>query len=302
MSNKNINISSQNIAGKCDLKCAYNFKYQESNSTATNNGVLINVSYDSRTSPPVLYNNQKYNVSNINIVSPSIHTFDNSSMPGEIIIYHAPVNGGNNMAVAIPFTSSSESSSAASLITQIIQTVASNSPSENDSTNLNMNGFTLQTIIPRKPFFAYTDENASTDWIVYGANNAIPLSSSTIAKLQKIIKPYNLATPGGNLFYNSKGPSTGLNVGDGIYISCQPTGSSQDEVPVTYDKMTTNTDLSHIFQNPVFFIIMLVFIGSILFIIIFYGINRFYTYLSGDSLAFNPPQLLMRRMSDGYSF
>lgn len=301
MSNQNINISSQNISGKCDLKCAYNFKYQDSNSTATNNGVLINLSYDSRSSPPVMYNNEKYNVSNINIVSPSIHTFNNKSMPGEIIIYHAPVNGGNNMAVAIPFTSSNESSSAASMITQIIQTVSSNAPSENDSTNLNMNGFTLQTIVPRKPFFAYTDENASTDWIVYGENNAIPLSSNIITKLQQIIKPYNLATPGGNLFYNSKGPSSGLSIGDGIYISCQPTGSSEDEVPVTYEKTAFNADFSHIFQNPTFFIILLVFIGSILFIIIFYGINKFYTYISGDSPAFKAQQY-MRKMADEYKF
>lgn len=297
MSNQNINISSQNVSGKCDLKCSYSFKYQESNSTATNNGVLINITYDSRSNPPVLYNNQKYTVSNINIVSPSIHTFDNESMPGEIIIYHAPVNGGNNMAVAIPFTSSSESSSASSLITQIIQTVSSNAPSENDSTNLNMNGFTLQTIVPKKPFFAYTDENASTDWLVYGTTNAIPLSSNTIAKLQQIIKPYHLATPGGNLFYNSKGPSSGLSIGDGLYISCQPTGSSGEEVPVAYDKMAFNTDFSTIFKNPIFLIVMLVFIGSILFVIIFYGINKFYNYISGDAPAYKVQQY-MRKMAD----
>ena len=297
MSNQNINISSRNISGKCDLKCAYNFKYQESNSTATNNGVLINVTYDSRNAPPVLYNNQKYNVSNINIVSPSIHTFDNGSMPGEIIIYHAPINGGNNMAVAIPFTASSESSSAGSLITQIIQTVSSNAPSENDSTNLNMNGFTLQTIVPKKPFFAYTDENASTDWLVYGTIDAIPLSSNTIDTLQQIIKPYNLATPGGNLFYNSKGPSSGLNIGDGLYISCQPTGSSEKEVPVTYDKMPVNTSFSSIVKNPIFLIIVWIFIGSILAVIVFYSINKFYNYISGDSPAFKVQQY-MRKMAD----
>ena len=39
----NINISVQNIQGKCDLKCSYNFKYPESNTTAKNNGVFISL-------------------------------------------------------------------------------------------------------------------------------------------------------------------------------------------------------------------------------------------------------------------
>ena len=40
MSTQNINIAPQNISGKCDLKCAYNFKYSESNSTARNKSLL----------------------------------------------------------------------------------------------------------------------------------------------------------------------------------------------------------------------------------------------------------------------
>ena len=31
MSIPNINISTKNITGKCDLKCSYQFKYEESN-------------------------------------------------------------------------------------------------------------------------------------------------------------------------------------------------------------------------------------------------------------------------------
>ena len=31
---QNINISSQNVQGKCDLKCSYNFKYPETNVVA----------------------------------------------------------------------------------------------------------------------------------------------------------------------------------------------------------------------------------------------------------------------------
>jgi len=161
MSNKNINIASQNVQGKCDLKCSYNFNYSESNTTAVNNGVMIQLSYDNSGTSPVTYNSQKYNVSNIIIVCPSIHTFNGSQASAEIIIGHTPVTGGPTLNVGIPITSSSESSTASNLITEIIQSVSTNAPSKGDSTNLSINGFTLKNIVPQKPFFSYT-ENSNT--------------------------------------------------------------------------------------------------------------------------------------------
>ena len=283
MSTENINISSTNVKGKCDNKCSYAFKYSESSSTAKNNGVLINLTYDSTSVPPVVYNSEKYIVENINIVSPSIHTFNNVSMPGEIIISHTPQSGGIPLKVCIPFISSSESSSASQIITDIINKVASNAPSEGNSTNLNMN-FSLQQIVPRKPFFVYTGEysGGNADWIVYGELEAIPLSSTTITTLQQIIQAFPIATPGGDLFYNSKGPISGLQLGDGIYISCQPTGSSEEETSVEYDKNSTSFDFSNIFENPTFKSIIIIIIGCLLLIIIFYGISIFYKYLTTD--------------------
>jgi hypothetical protein len=281
MSNQNINISAKNIAGKCDLKCSYSFKYSESNSTAKNNGLVINLTYDSRSVPPVIYNNSKYNVSTIEIFSPSLHIFDNNSMPGEIIIEHVPINGGNNLKVCIPFISSSESSTASNIITEVIQTVSTNAPSEGDSTNLNISNFNLQNIVPRKPFFAYSVENI--DYIVFGALDAIPLSSSTITTLQQIIKPMPLLMPNAPLFYNSKGPVSGFQIGDGLYISCQPTGSSDEETAVSYDKNSSSVDFSNVLDSPTFKLIIMIIVGCILFIIVFYGLSAFYNYLSQDT-------------------
>lgn len=282
MSNQNINISAKNIAGKCDLKCSYNFKYSESNSTAKNNGIMINLTYDSTSIPPVIYNNEKYNVGNISIVSPSIHIFNGSTKPGEIIITHNPVKGGNTLEVCIPFTTSSESSKSSQIITNIIKKIATNAPSEGDSTNLNISNFNLENIIPRKPFFAYSQEK--TDYIVYGDLDSIPLSSTTISTLQKIIKPFPVKTQGGNLFYNSKGPTSGVQIGDGIYISCKPTGSSKELTSVEYDKnISTAIDFSNIFENSTFRTILIILIGCIIFIIIFYGISIFYKYISSDA-------------------
>ena len=276
MSKQNINISASNVKGKCELKCSYAFKYTESNSTAKNNGVLIDLTYDSTNVPPVVYNTEKYIVENITIVSPSIHTFNDKSMPGEIIITHNPQNGGNSLKVCIPFTSSIESSTSSQLISDIINKVATNAPSQGDSTNLNMS-FNLQKIVPRKPFFVYSGDNS--DWIVYGQLDAIPLSSTTITTLQKIIKPFPIPMPGGDLFYNSKGPISGVQLGDGIYISCQPTGSSEEETAVEYDKNSSSFDFSNVLESPIFKLIIIILIGCLLFIIIFYGISTFYKYI-----------------------
>jgi hypothetical protein len=282
MTTQNINIAASNVVGKCDLKCSYNFKYSESNSTAKNNGVMISLTYDSASVPQVIYNQQKYNVGTISIVSPSIHMFNNDFLPGEIIIEHIPVKGGNTLKACIPFTSSSESSAASQLITEVISLVASNAPSEGDSTNLNISNFNLQSIVPRKPFFTYIQD--TTDWIVFGQLDAIPLSSSTISTLQKIITPYKIDTPGGDLYYNSKGPISGLQIGNGIYISCQPTGSSKEETAVEYNKTPSSTtiDLSNIYKNPVFKTLITIILAIALFIIIFYGISSFYNYLAPD--------------------
>ena len=283
MSNTPMNISPKNVVGKCDLKCSYSFKYNESNSTAKNNGAFIKLTYDSRSVPPVSYNHEKYNVSSIMITSPSLHYFNDKSMPGEIIIEHVPVKGGHNLNVCIPFVSSSETSKASTILTDIIKVVSSSAPSEGDSTNLNITDFNLQSIVPRKPYFAYS--TGANDYIVFGAIDAIPLSSNTITTLQQIIKPFPLTMPTASLFYNSKGPISGLQIGNGLYISCQPTGSSDDETEVTYDKDTSSTvDISSIINSPIFKYIVLFLLGCILFIIVFYGISAFFNYLSSDAI------------------
>jgi hypothetical protein len=279
MSTQNINISPQNISGNCDLKCSYNFKYSESNTTAKNNEVMITLTYDNSNIPPVLYNNEKYTVSQIIITSPSIHTFNGASAAAEILIQHTPVAGGPTLIVGIPIISSSESSTASNLITEIIQSVSTNAPSKGDSTNLNISGFTLQNIVPEKPFFTYT-ANDNTEWIVFGIMYAIPLSSATLTTLSQIIKPFPLPTPGNKLFINKSGPNSSGRMGDGIYISCQPTGSSTEETSVTYSTNTSSTDMSSFWDNSAVKTIIQIIIGCILFIGIFLLFNYIFSYIT----------------------
>jgi len=280
--NQNMNISRQNIKGTCDLKCAYNFKYQESNSTATNNSSFISLSYDNGSVSPVLFNNQKYNVSTINIVSPSIHKFNNKQAAAEIYIEHTSVSGGPLLLVCIPIVSSTSSSNGSELLTQIIQSVSNNAPSDGDTTNLNISDFTLDNIIPNKPFYNYNDyENNS--WVVFDISNAIQLSNSVLQNLNKIISSFSMETQGKDLYYNSKGPnSSGNGVGEGIYISCQPTGSSEEETNVSLQKNQTSYDLNQLFSlnNPLTMIIINILIGLFVCVLVYLFINYGFHYIT----------------------
>lgn len=290
--NQNINIATSNINGRCDLKCVFTFKYSESNSTAKNNGVMISITYDQTSASPVEYVGQKYNVSTIMIVSPSLHLFNGSTTAGEIIIEHTPVLGGQNLNVCVPFTTSGDTSSASDIITDIINTVATNAPSEGETTNLNMSNFNLQTIVPKKPFYTYFDSTAN--WVVYGIIEAIPLTSSTIEILQQIISPYQLATQSDALFYNAKGPTNGISIGDGLYISCKPTGSTEDETAIEYNKSSTSTiNIGELFGGKGFQTFIMILVGVLLSLVVFFGINYLYKYITADpkrvSLGFRYP-------------
>ena len=275
--NKTINISSKNVYGNCDLKCSYNFKYNNSNLVAKNNGVFLSFTLDKGTVSPVIYNDQNYNVSKINIYSPSIHTFNSNYSNAEIVVEHVPQLGGEMLYVCIPIISSSNTSDASYIVGEIIQNVANTAPALNETTNLNLNNFNLNTIVPKKPFYSYTGiKGLVGQIIVFGNNNAIPLSQNTLNVLSKIIKPYPITISGGEIFYNSNGPNTKNN--DGIYISCQPTGSSQEEKQIVYKK--NNYD---IFSNSKINLILQTIIGFVLCILIFIVLNSAYNYFVNKS-------------------
>ena len=275
--NNNIDISKYTAGNNtCDLKCAYNFDYPETNLVATNYGSIISFILDNTTSTPVVYNQQKYSVASMVILSPSIHYFNgNQSNPAgnqvnaEIIINHTPSVSGNALAVCIPIIQSNDANEATNLVTNLIQSVANGANQQGQKVNINTN-ITLNTIVPKKPFFSYTSSDGSnTDFIVFGISDAISLNSSTITTLQKIIKPYPLPTPGNNLFYNKNGPNNS-NIGDGIYIQCNPVGASKDKVPVEYSKNSSSYDIFSGNNENVIKIIL-----QILFVVLIFGVLVF---------------------------
>jgi len=273
-----INISSQNISGDCKLKCAYSFDYQNSSLIATNNGFSINLSYDKANLPPVTYNTNKYEVDSIMICCPSIHMFNEALADAEIIIKHRPVVAGQPLSVAIPIITSSDLNSASTLLTQIINSVATNAPAKGEKTNMNISNFNLNAFVPaKKPLYSYTQD--ATNWIIFGKENAISLKSDTITTLKKIIKPFsNIQAPAGpEIFSNVSGAIKGLSGNnDQIYIDCQPVTTSKEKI----DYVALKSPISFTFDDPTAGLFLQILLSFVFFLVFLFAIYYGLKYIS----------------------
>jgi hypothetical protein len=84
-----------------------------------------------------------------------------------------------------------------------------------------------------------------------------------------MIQPFPLPTPGNSLFYNKNGPNNS-NIGDGIYIKCNPVGASKDEVPVEYSKNSSSYDIfSGNNENVIKIILQILFVILIFAVLVF---------------------------------
>ena len=170
----------------------------------------------------------------------------------------------------------------------MINAMASNAPSEGETAQINISDLTLNNIIPKKPFFAYMgpDMNRSpASYIMFGTLEAIPITSSTLDSLTDIIQSFDIKTPGKYLFFNRNGPNSTTNT-DGIYISCQPTGASEDTVTVDdgSDSSETNYNLGSIFKNKTVQTILKFILMVLIFLALFKGISLGYNYLTKNPI------------------
>ena len=275
-----MNISPQNIAGTCESKCSYAFNYPTTNSTTVSNyGAFLQFTYDLSNTSPVLYNNNSYNVSSINIYSPSLHQYNNTTTDGEIIIRHTAVTGGNPLYVVIPLSTSGLTSTASQIVSNVISAAAKSAPSAGNNTNKGIRDFTLNTFIPMKQFYSYT--TSKMDCIVFDLSNSIGISTDDLTTFKSIVKaaPTNsfitMSDKSTPLFINTKGPSNSIG-GSDIYIDCQPTDQTVETV--TKDKTSVNDTGSS--ETLMYFVYFVVFM---FLIFVLYSIMKYITNMGGDS-------------------
>jgi len=277
-----MNISPQNVVGTCNYKCALSFDYPVSSCTATNYGNIILLSSTISTSP-VTFNKNKYNVAGSYIYSPSLHSYNNMQADAELFIIHSPIEGGKQLIICIPISTNGTSNNASNIIGKIVQAVSNGAPSQGGSVSQGIEDFTLNDFIPMKEFYNYS--TPTTDFIAFGSQNAIYISSSNLASLKKVIKPVDgVVVPSGpSLFLNPDGPGNGA-TSDNIYIDCQPTNSSEEEINEVVDlKANTNYDVGINFVDIIFNPVFLMFLFAFVFVIIIMLIHKGLVVLTGGS-------------------
>jgi carbonic anhydrase len=269
-----IDINKSNIAGKCDYKCEYNFHYNDSACVATNRSDYISLSYDSSSAPPVTYNSSAYDVKEIRIYSPSLHSFTGVKTDAELIIIHNSFSGSPPLFVCVPIKNNNSSNIASTNLTNIISNVAKSAPADGEKTTINISRFNLNDFVPKKPFFSYTASEPfqpcysnKTEYIVFTLSDAISISDNTLKTIQKIIavNKYDIKT-GPSLFYNEKGPSSSKDGGQ-IYIDCQPVGQSEEEKIIVTDFGSSPISIPDLVNNKIFQAIA----GSLFFVGIIYA-------------------------------
>jgi carbonic anhydrase len=273
--NNIINISSDNIAGKCDYKCSYTYDYLYTNLVAKNNVNMISIINDG-IEPVVKYNNDNYMVSSTMLVSPSLHKFNNNKTDGELLIEHMPIQGGKKMYVCIPIIQSTNFSSASVTIALIIETIKASTSTENNVIRVKSDKFTLNSFIPSGKFYSYNGKdlnNNDSDFVVFGKENAIPMNQTIFNSLTELIQPISIQMTGGELFVNEKGSNFTNSKVDVTSVGDLP--SSVEDTP----KIVNNVSSSPFIDNEIISIIIQIVLNCLFFFTVFYIINYAFNYL-----------------------
>jgi carbonic anhydrase len=262
----------------CKLKCSYQFKYPPTNLQIQNSGSYLFLQTDEVAIPPVIYNDQNYNINQgAIIVQPSLHKFNGKHAEAELIIMHMNATGTKQLMVCVPIKSSSTTTdSSAAFFDLIIAEIKKTAPSDGMKTTFINSTFTLNKFIPMAPYFSYKGTSifsskcrknsggSELDYIVFHVDNAITMGTSAFNSLKSLIpNTQNFGTaveesdnPSG-IFYNPSGPISQTQ-GD-IYIDCQPTGDDGEVlVPVRQETsgLLNNGILKILFNNGLMQIIV----------------------------------------------
>lgn len=286
-----INIKAQD----CSLKCEYAFKYQISSLYGRNNGDYLSFSFDQQQSTPVLFNKEKYYVESMRLYRQSLHTFNGAKADAELIIIHNHLAGTNNLLVCIPIMSVSSNTDT---LDRIISQMGEKANKEGETANINLNSFSLQNIVPSKPYYYYNGTlpyspcNGNYEYVVFDKKNALQINSSSLRLLNSLIQEsnYGVKEPKNGFYYNKSGPRTNLATGgeDDIYIECNPTGED-GEILVPKSKKSLGLDfgdtMSKIIGNTIFKIIVIIIAVIVGLKLLSVGFNAVFTKLISENKA-----------------
>ena len=251
-----VNISKA-IAGDCKLKCNYSFDYKTSSLQATNKGEYLKFVLDKQIEPPVVFNTEKYEVYEVMIFQPSLHTYGGKHVAAEIVIVHNSISGTSGLLVCVPVTATSNTKG---ILDGLINQVASKANTTGAQASIDLPTFSLSKIVPKAPYYNYQGTLpfvpciGNYEYVVFDKDQSINITPAALVNLKKIstASSYDIHKPKDGLFYNSSGVSPIVSA-DEIYIECNPTGddgtiligkekdaASNNETPEWLENIITN--------------------------------------------------------------
>lgn len=285
-----INIVS-NLADTCDLKCSYTKNYTTTTVSAENKGEYIRYTFDTANTPPVTFNSEQYNVSDMKLYQPSLHEYGGVKCDGEILITHTNVTQNTSLIVSVPIMGTGTSEG---VMDALINQVATRANSDGGAATVGIPSFSLSNLVPTAPFYNYAGTFpvfpciSNVDYVVFNKDNAINIMSATLLNLKNIITPqtYTTHTNPNGLFYNKSGASSGTGEED-IYIECNPTGAD-GSVLVPQSGTTTSSsgtvDVTALLTSPW----VSGLLGVFIFFLIIKLVTKFFNKLSPEGVT-QPP-------------
>lgn len=234
----------RNTKSICNLKCSYSFNYAPTTLQIQNMGNYLLMKVDDTNTPPVIYNDQNYNVTEARLYHPSLHTFSGNRADAELVITHTNMQQNKTLIVCIPISKSSTGTTdSVNFFDLIVAEVAKTANSGQGVAIFSKPTFSLAKFVPMRPYFSYTGTlpyspcTGKNDFVVFHKDDATLMSIQAFSALGNISRNYYATTSNNNtsgLYYNANGPVP-QNKGD-IYIDCQPTGDDGEVfIPLKLD-------------------------------------------------------------------
>jgi len=173
---------------------------------------------DSKPHPSVSLNGLGYNESEMRIYSPSLHLFNNKRADMEVCIYHKQIGGlSEKLLICIPFMKSTGIFTTMTESSKMISNIFSSQGGCYNEPKLTTSPFTINTILPAKPYFYYkNDKNEHVICFHTTSENIIP-STVDLSILNRDIKGHaNNSQQNVSLFFS--GEQVSENVKDDIYV------------------------------------------------------------------------------------
>ena len=241
-----MNLTENAIVNVCEDKCSLSFNFPNSPSCViTNSDNLFSITYEIASSySPVTFNNSQYYFTSntIYLALSSVHEYNGSYNTAELFFY---LTDSTNQTLCISIPINSKASSSSPLLTNILTDIVDYQINESgESKTVNITNFTLNDIIPYKPYYYYQNDNVNV--VAYGIEHALYIQESILTSLSSYITvlsesekaqifPYTTT-----LLQNTKGPTTSQS-GE-IYIDCQPVNSSIETSIYTFNKPSSDVN------------------------------------------------------------